>query len=236
MTAMTLTQKFRTEYAKGIVPAMLKAIKAAKRDTTIIVGAVLAITYKHQAAWLSTIDGIGWLGWIIPAVIDLAMLRMLGIVQTAGMKRPAKRGALAVFGLLATMSAAVNIAAPGAVAARVIFGALVIVAASVKVVAALVGPDFDEMEATETAIQVAAPAVDEARKAMLSERARQGAATRKENAAKAEAKREEQREARRLRDAARRLAEAAPISPTGPATVLSAADQAALVAMDFPTR
>lgn len=150
----TLTQKFRDEYSKGIVPAMLKAIDAAKRDTRIIVVAVLAITYKHQAAWLSTIDGIGILGWVIPAVVDLAMLRMLGIVQTTGMRRPAKRGALAVFGLLATMSAAVNVAAPGAVAARVIFGALVAVAAGVKIVAALVGPDFDEMEATEVATQV----------------------------------------------------------------------------------
>jgi len=232
MNTMSLTQKFRAEYAKGIVPAMLKAIKAAKRDTTIIVGAVLAITYKHQAAWLSTIDGIGILGWVIPAVIDLAMLRMLGIVQTAGMKRPAKRGALAVFGLLAAMSAAVNIAAPGAVAARVIFGALVVVAAAVKVVAALVGPDFDEMEATETAAQGAAPAdVDEVDAELVAKRkaaAAKGVATRKEREAREAAEKAAKAEERRLARELKKLEELAPTSPGHPATILSANDKAVL--------
>lgn len=226
----TLTQKFRDEYSKGIVPAMLKAIDAAKRDTRIIVVAVLAITYKHQAAWLSTIDGIGILGWVIPAVVDLAMLRMLGIVQTTGMRRPAKRGALAVFGLLATMSAAVNVAAPGAVAARVIFGALVAVAAGVKIVAALVGPDFDEMEATEVAVQVAPAEVDEERRAMLSERAKRAAATRKEREQREAAEKAAKLEQRRLNREAKKLEALAPSSPGHPAVLLSAADNAVLAA------
>lgn len=148
----TLTQQFAAEYAKGVVPAMLKAVTAAKRDTRLIVAGVLAITYPHQALWVTTIHGVGWLGWIIPAVVDLAMLRMLGIVQTTGMRRQAKTAALVMTGLLAVMSAAVNVAAPAALAARAIFGALVLMAAGVKVVTSLVGPDFAAIEATETAV------------------------------------------------------------------------------------
>lgn len=202
-TTASLTQQFRTEYARGVVPAMLKAIKAAKRDTRLIVLAVLAITYSHQAHWLTTIDGIGWLGWVIPAVVDVAMLRMLGIVQTTGMKLAAKRGALKMFAALAVMSAAVNIAAPGAIAARAIFGALVLIAAGVKVVAALVGPDFDEMEQSENAAQATPSAPDE------EELARQAA----------EAKKERERENRRVRELVRRemakleAAAAMPVSP-----------------------
>jgi len=229
MNTTSLTAEFRAEYAKGVVPAMLKAIKAAKRDTRLIVLAVLAITYHHQAHWLTTIDGIGILGWVIPAVVDISMLRMLGIVQTAGMKFPAKRGALKMFAALAVMSAAVNVAAPGAVAARLIFGALVLIAAGVKVVASLVGPDFDEMEQNETAVQ-ATPAteVDEAERARRSEIARKAAAKRRENAEAAKAKAEEKREARRVRAAAKRLEAIAPTSSGHPAVILSAADKEAL--------
>lgn len=149
--AQTLTQQFAEQYAKGVVPAMLKTIKAAKRDTRLILAGVLAITYPHQAMFLSTVHGIGVLGWIIPAVVDLAMLRMLGIVQTTGMRTPAKRAALVMTGVLGAISAAVNVAAPAAWAARGIFGALVLVAVGVKFVTALVGPDFAAIEATETA-------------------------------------------------------------------------------------
>lgn len=229
-TTASLTQQFRAEYAQGVVPAMLKAIKAAQRDTRLIVLAVLAITYHHQAHWLTTIEGIGILGWVIPAVVDISMLRMLGIVQTAGMKRPAKTGALKMFAALAVMSAAVNIAAPGAVAARAIFGALVLIAAGVKVVASLVGPDFDEMEQSETAAQVApaAPEVDEEAVERRRAAALKGAETRRQRKADAEKLAEEKRVARRVAAAAKRLEAIAPSSPSHPVVVLSAADKEAL--------
>lgn len=80
-------------------------------------------------------------------------------------------------------------------------------------------------------------AIEAAEATRRSESAKLAAATRRENKAKAEKAAEDKREARRVRDAARRLAEAVPISANGPATEpLSAADQAVLVAHDFPIR
>jgi len=226
----SLTQQFRTEYARGVVPAMLKAIKAAKRDTRLIVLAVLAITYHHQAHWLTTIEGIGILGWVIPAVVDISMLRMLGIVQTAGMRPAAKRGALRMFGVLAVMSAAVNVAAPGAIAARLIFGALVLIAAGVKVIASLVGPDFDEMEQSETAAQptTVTAEIDEEAAQRRRQSAAKGVETRRQRKAEADAKAEAKRAERRARAQAKRLEELVPTSPGHPAVILSAADREAL--------
>lgn len=187
-TTQSLAQQFAAEYAKGVVPAMLKAIGAAKRDTRLIVAAVLAITYPHQALWLTTIYGIGILGWAIPAVVDLAMLRMLGIVQTVGMNRGAKKAALSMTAVLALMSGTVNISVPGEWAARIIFAALVLIAAGVKIVTALVGPDFTAMEQAEQSIAPAAPVVDDETKARRSAAAQKAAATRKANAEAAAAK------------------------------------------------
>lgn len=148
-TTPSLARQFAVEYARGVVPGMLHQIKAAKRDTRLIVAAVLAIIYPHQAMWLTTIHGVDRLGWAIPLVVDLAMLRCLGIVQTVSVRRPAKVAALVMAGVLGTMSGTVNISVPGAVAARAIFGALVLVAVGMKVVTSLVGPDFRSMEAAE---------------------------------------------------------------------------------------
>lgn len=200
----TLTQQFAAEYARGVVPAMLKTITAAKRDTRLIVAGVLAITYPHQALWLTTIEGVGPLGWIIPAVVDLAMLRMLGIVQTTGMRPPARTAALVMTGLLATMSAAVNIAAPGAGAARAIFGALVLMAAGVKVVTSLVGPDFTAIEATEAQHIAAAQTTPAGPDPKRSEAARRGAQTRRDNAARAATEKAAAAAARRQRREDRR--------------------------------
>jgi hypothetical protein len=205
-THPTHAQQFAVEYARGAVPAMLKAIRAAKRDTRLIVAGVLAITYPHQALWLTTIAGVGVLGWVIPAVVDLAMLRMLGIVQTTGMRTQAKRAALVMTGLLATMSAIVNVAVPGAWAARAIFGALVLMAAGVKIVTSLVGPDFAEIEQAEQSIAPAAAAVDEAEKARRSEAARKGQETKARKAAEAAAKKE-------AANAKRRASIDRPVSP-----------------------
>jgi hypothetical protein len=151
----TLTQQFRTEYAKGVVPAMLKSIKAAYRDTRIIVAGVLTITYPHQALFLSHVKGVSFLGWIIPLVIDLALLRLVGLMQTVGMCQPAKTAAKRMVVFLGLISATINVAAPAAVAARALFGVLVVVAVGMKVVTSKIGPDFAEIEAQETAVAVA---------------------------------------------------------------------------------
>lgn len=225
MTTQTLTQQFAAKYAEGVVPAMLKQIKAAKRDTRLIVAGVLAITYPHQALYLTHVDGMHVLGWAVPAVVDLTMLRMLGIVQTTGMRRPAKVGALVLTGCLAVMSAAVNIAAPAALMARAIFGALVLIAAGVKIVTSLVGPDFAAIEATETkATEVVAP-VKSAANPNRSEAAKKAAETRKAKAAEQAAADEARRERRRLAAQIRQIEAGvkmqdvagtdAPVSPAG---------------------
>lgn len=193
----TLAQQFAAEYAKGVVPAMLKAINAARRDTRIIVAGVLAITYPHQTIWLTSLHGLEILGYAVPAVVDLAMLRMLGIVQTVGMRRPAKFSALVMAGVLGTMSGAVNVAAPADPAVRAIFGALVLVAVGVKIVTSLVGPDFAAIEATET-LATTAITVTAGPDPVRSERARRAAQTRRDNAAREAAEKAAAAETRRL--------------------------------------
>lgn len=151
----TLTQQFRTEFAKGVVPAILKTIKNAKWKTVAILVGVMAISYPHQAKYLSTDPSFGKLAYVIPLVIDGAMLTLVGIVQTVGMRRDAKRAALVMVVVCGAISAGINIAAPGTLFARIIFGLIVLVAVGVKWAASKMGPDFTEIEQRE--VELAAP-------------------------------------------------------------------------------
>lgn len=145
----TLTQQFADEYARGIVPAMMKAIGNSKWKTRLIMIGVFAVTYTHQAKFLAADPSIGWLGWVIPGINDLAMLTMVEILQTPGMSRDAKRGAAVMLGVCGGLSATVNVAAPGTMLARVVFGVLVAILVGAKLVTARIKPDFSEFERHE---------------------------------------------------------------------------------------
>lgn len=145
---MTLTQQFATEYAKGAVPGMLKAIRTIKRANNGILMGALAASYLHQGHYLVSL-GAGLFAWIVPAVFDLAMLSMLTISQTAGMAQDAQRAALKVLLVVVTISAAVNFAAPGPLGLRIIFSLVVGLVAGVEWVAAKIRPDFAAIEARE---------------------------------------------------------------------------------------
>ncbi|MEV6306820.1 hypothetical protein AB0M02_46000 [Actinoplanes sp. NPDC051861] len=150
-TQPTLTQQFATEYAKGAVPGMLRAIRTIKRANSLILIGALAASYLHQAHYLSTL-GAGMFAWIVPAVFDLAMLSMLTITQTTGMAADAKRAAMKILSVVVIISAAVNFAAPGPLGLRIIFALVVGLVAGVEWVAAKIRPDFAAIEAREVAV------------------------------------------------------------------------------------
>lgn len=150
MTTQSLTRQFATAYAEGVVPAVMKTITNSKWKTRAIMTGVFAVTYKHQADFLSADPSIGVLGWAIPGINDLAMLTMVEILQTPAMSKPAKRGAAWMLGLCGGLSAAVNVAAPGTILARVIFGVLVAIVVGLKLVTARIKPDFAELEVQES--------------------------------------------------------------------------------------
>lgn len=145
----TLTQQFADEYARGVVPAMMKAIGNSKWKTRLIMIGVFAVTYTHQAHFLAADPSIGLLGWVIPGINDLAMLTMVEILQTPGMSRDAKRGAAVMLAVCGGLSATVNVAAPGTLLARVVFGVLVAIVVGLKLVTARIKPDFSEFERHE---------------------------------------------------------------------------------------
>ncbi len=186
-TPPSLTQQFAAEYAHGAVPAMLRTIRNTKRLTLLILAGVMAISYPHQAMFLTTVHGVGWLGWIIPLVVDLALLTMVNIVQTIGMARPAKHAATLMIVFCGLLSAVINVAAPAALMARVIFGCIVGVAIGVKVVASKISPDFAAIEAKETEALTAAPRTRKLDPAIAAQRAAKARATRERNKANAQA-------------------------------------------------
>jgi len=145
----SLSQQFADEYAKGVVPALLKAIKNSKWKTRLIMTGVFAVTYKHQADFLVADESIGALGWVIPGINDLAMLTMVEILQTPGMSRDAKKGAAWMLGICGGLSATVNVAAPGTLLARIVFGTLVAIIVGLKLVTARIKPDFSDLEQHE---------------------------------------------------------------------------------------
>ncbi|MDI6098105.1 hypothetical protein QLQ12_05750 [Actinoplanes sp. NEAU-A12] len=186
MPTQTLTQQFATEYAKGAVPGMLRAIRMIKRANSLILIGALAASYLHQAHYLATL-GAGMFAWIVPAVFDLAMLSMLTITQTPGMAADARRAAMKILSVVVIISAAVNFAAPGPLGLRIIFALVVGLVAGVEWVAAKIRPDFAAIEAREVEVITEVrpnrkldPEVAKARaaKAAATRRANQEAATR----------------------------------------------------------
>jgi hypothetical protein len=195
-TQPTLTQQFATEYAKGAVPGMLRAIRLIKRANGLILIGALTASYLHQAHYLAEL-GAGMFAWIVPAVFDLAMLSMLTITQTTGMAVDAKRAAMKILVVVVTISAAVNFAAPGPLGLRIIFALVVGLVAGVEWVAAKIRPDFAAIEEREVSVisevrpnRKLDPEVAKARAAKAAEtRWAKQAAREAEEAARAEAAR-----------------------------------------------
>jgi hypothetical protein len=228
VTTSTLSQQFAAEYAKGVVPAILTAIKTVKRNAKWVAAGALLVSTPHQALYLASLSH-DWTAWIfavlIPAVMDLGMLTMLTITQTAGMNRTARRRAMIVLAVLVTASATVNAIAPGPLAFRVLTAFTAATLAAVEWVASSIAPDFTAIETAETDATVTVPATapaDEARRAARRDRDRtrraaereaqqlavQAAAERKANTA------ERRRLARLDRDLEHVFAAAdAPVSP-----------------------
>lgn len=228
----TLAQQFGAEYARGVVPQMLKSIDSVRRNSAWIARGALAVTTPHQVLYIGSL-GHGSLvevisAWafavLIPAVTDLGMLTMLRITQTRGLHRQARRRALLVLALLVAESATVNAIAPGHAVFRVLVAFAAVVLALVEWVHASIRPDFEELEVEEQAV-APAPAVDEALEQKLAdrrERDRQRRAAKRETdrlAAEAEAQKkadaaERRRLARQVADLETSFAaESAPVSP-----------------------
>jgi hypothetical protein len=145
----TLTQQFADEYAKKVVPGMLRTIRLNKlANKGILLGAVAA-SYLHQAHFLNLL-GAGIFSWILPGVFDLGIVSMLTITQATGMANEAKRAALKVLVIVVLISGTVNFLAPGALILRIIFAIVVGLVAGVEWVAGKIRPDFAAIEHRET--------------------------------------------------------------------------------------
>jgi hypothetical protein len=207
----TLAQQFAAEYAKGVVPAMMKTLDSGKKRSKALLVLVMAVTYWHVASFLVWHTAFGWFGLAVPLIVDLSMLQMLDVLQTRGMRKPARQAATVFAAVLGLISGAFNVIAADDAFTAFGFASLVLIAVATKVVVSLMGPDFEAIEQVEQAVTVtAAPAVDEELKARRSEAARQAAATRRQNAAEAARKAEEAK-------ARRRAGRVAPTSPGMPA-------------------
>lgn len=224
MNTQSLTQQFATRYAAKAVPGLLNAIRNVKWAVRVVFGAGIAISYGHQAHYLTKLSDVGSFGWAIPGVFDVGMLAAMVVTQTIGMKEAAKSRARKVLVALVGASITVNMLAAHSWPVRFVFAVVVALVAAMEWMAAPIGPDFAAIEVHE--IEVAAtttPPVDEARRAARRERDRQRRAAKRQaqltQATQAAAKRETDRIARQARRAevaameAQFAAEAAPVSP-----------------------
>lgn len=138
------------------------------------------------------------------------MIQMLDILQTRGMRRPAKRAAMGFAVVLGGVSGFLNWTAAESTRSAFVFASLVVVAIATKVIVALMGPDFAAMDQVEQAVTVTAPVVDEELKARRQAAAAKGVETKRTKAAEAAA-------AKAAALAKRRATAAAPVSPGMPA-------------------
>lgn len=242
----TQAQIFAAEYARNTASEMLDTISGVGKKAGRVSRIVLAVSMPHQIAFILGLAPLVWhsleeilmsitliLGSVlIPVAVDYLILICIQIIAARGMAKPVKRGAIWVMAFPILLSATVNVLAPAPAIMRALFGLMVVLIPLAEGLRAFIRPDFAAIEAmeTEVAAQVApaAPVVDFEAVARRKAAAAKGAETRRQRKAEAERVAEEKRVARRAAAALKRLEEAAPISPTGPATVLSANDKAVL--------
>ncbi len=246
MNTTSQAQIFATEYARNTAREMLDTISGVGKKAGRVSRIVLAVSMPHQIAFILGLAPLVWhsleeilmsitliLGSVlIPVAVDYLILICIQIIAARGMAKQVKRGAIWVMAFPILLSATVNVLAPAPHIMRALFGLMVVLIPLAEGLRAFIRPDFAAIEAmeTEVAAQVApvTPVVDEEAVERRRAAALKGAETRRDNKAKLAEEKAAKLAARRERAALRRLEEAAPISPTGPATVLSAADKAVL--------
>lgn len=224
----TQAQKFAAAYAADMAESMLKTIKYVRWAATAIMVIAMVTSYTHQAGYLSDI-GTPVLGsWLIPGALDALTFLCVKVLGTPGMAQPAKTMALRVLVFPVLASGAINFIGPGELVTKLVFVLAVLMIPAAELVASRIKPDFQAMDSMERDLTPAVVVeVDADRKAMLSERSKRAAATRKENAQKAADKKAEKAEQRRLVREAKKVAEAAPFS-SYPAVILTAEEKEAV--------
>jgi hypothetical protein len=206
-TTQSLTQQFAAKYAAKAVPGMLNAIRNVKWAVRVVFGAGIAISYGHQAHYLTNLPDVGLFGWGIPGVFDVGMLAAMVVTQTVGMAEAAKSRARKVLVALVSASVAVNMLAAHTWPVRFVFAAVVALVAAMEWMAAPIAPDFQAMEQVEAA--VAAPTAAAGRKmdpAVAAERAAKAAVTKEKNRLARMTPAQKREETKRRRAAEREVA------------------------------
>jgi hypothetical protein len=175
----TAAQQFADEYARDLVPGMLRTIRNARRYSRVILVGAMATSYTHQALFLAH-TGAGIFGWVLPLLFDTAMVYMLSIVKAPGMVRDAKRAAAMVFAAVALVSGFINAAAPGSAGMRALYAFVVLLVIGVEWVAGHIRPDFTAIEARAAAAPV--PTARKLTPEVAAARAAKAKATRERNA------------------------------------------------------
>jgi hypothetical protein len=147
-------RKFAAEYAKDLVPAMLKTIEGNRRWNTGIMYAAMIASVQHMVHFLTTTAHLSLLGAIlVVGAFDIATARLVKTISTPGMARKAKVAAMWALPLPVGVSMTMNIAGSSVVWEGLAYAGAVALIPVMELVSSFVKPDFTAMidEATETA-------------------------------------------------------------------------------------
>lgn len=152
------------DLAAAAVPAMLLAVKNAKKIGMGILGMCLLVTFPHTGEFLASLPHVGWFGWVIAALQDAGLMALAQIVQTPGLAPEARKRAAIVLGALGVEAATLQAVAPGAFGIKALFVSVVGLGLAIKWVIAAVKPDFEAIAAREQHAAAQAAALAPARK------------------------------------------------------------------------
>lgn len=207
---VTQAQQFAAVYAAKLAKRQLRTIAIVSAATKIITAGVALISYRHQSSTLLSWEAPAEIAYGLPALVDLLTIICVLAISTPALIKAAPRVAARVVVIPVLTSALINFAGHGSLGVKLAALSLPIFIPLGELVGSVIKPDFAEMDRIERAAYAVAapvaPVVDE------QEIARQAA----------EAKREREREARRIRDMVRRemaKLEAAAITPVSPAHI-----------------
>lgn len=211
---ITQAQQFAAVYAAKLAKRQLRTIAIVSAATKIITAGVAVISYRHQSHTLLGWEAPAEIAYGLPGLVDLLTIVCVLAISTPALIPAATKVAARVVIIPVLTSAAINFAGHGSIGVKLAALSLPIFIPLGELVGSVIKPDFAEMDRIErAAYAVAAPAAAVEPTITDEERA----------AAAVEAKRQRDRETRRVRDMVKRemaKLDAAAIIPTSPAHVV----------------
>lgn len=148
----TQARLYSAFYAQRLAIGVLTTQTRVRRMCTVIMLAVMGVSFQHQAGFLQSQGMDEWSARTVPAALDALTCICVWTLAAGAIKFRGRMVAAVVLIFTVGSSGTLNFIAPGADVVKVVFAGSVLVIALAEFVSSQIKPDFAAMERIELAL------------------------------------------------------------------------------------